>query len=127
MVFERTPRAELKKLEGPYFAQVLESRTPVQVENIETRELEYFFPILNYAECRQCHGDQGFVRGVAHFKVSIGGIYEQIAVARRILTALFVVMGVAIAAVMILSLNRVIVSPSNPVTRLGIWVRRSIR
>ena len=68
VVFQRTPRADFRRLDGQEFQQVLRSRTPVQVENTETRELEYFFPILNYAECRTCHGEQNFVRGVAHFR-----------------------------------------------------------
>jgi HPt (histidine-containing phosphotransfer) domain-containing protein/HAMP domain-containing protein len=116
-VFQRTPRAEFRRLDSEYLTEVLQTRTPHgPVENLERRELEYFFPILNYAECRTCHGEGEFVRGVAHFRISIAGIYEQIGLARNILIGLFAVTGIAIAVAMILSLHRAIISP---VLRIG--------
>ncbi len=121
--FGRTPRSKERTLESPYFQEVLRTNAPVNVENREAKELEYFFPILNTQDCRECHGYGGFIRGVAHFKISIEGIYDRIGSAGRLLSALFAVMSAAIALVLILSLNRVIIAPilgvGEAVTRVG--------
>jgi nitrogen fixation/metabolism regulation signal transduction histidine kinase len=121
--FERTPRTELRMLKSAQFDDAIKTSTPVIVENRKARELEYYFPIINSADCRQCHGYAGFIRGVAHFKISIAGIYDRIASAGRLLSALFAVMSVAIAGVLVLALNRVIIAPilgvGETVTRVG--------
>ena len=71
--FDRTPRVERAMIENPSFRAVLETNTPVQVESIEEQELEYYFPILNYKDCRGCHGDRPYIRGIAHFRISVAG------------------------------------------------------
>ena len=57
--FERTERPENMTIDNEYFQEVIITHTPVQVEHLPSREMEYYFPILNYAECRECHGGTG--------------------------------------------------------------------
>lgn len=109
--FERTPRVEPALLDSPDFRAVLASNTPVRAESSQSQELEYYFPILNYKECRGCHGDTPFIRGVAHFRISVAGVYEQIANARNTLGAIFLGIGVVLAGLLIYSVHRVVVAP----------------
>ena len=109
--FERTPRVDPVVLENPDFRAVLATNTPVRAESSQAQELEYYFPILNYKECRGCHGDTPFIRGVAHFRISVAGVYEQIATARNTLGAIFLAIGVVLAGLLIFSVHRVVVAP----------------
>lgn len=109
--FVQTPRLKKQIIKNKYFNSVLESNTPKQVEIPEKQELEYFFPILNYKECRTCHGDQGFIRGIAHYKVSISNVYDQIAITKKISTVLYTGTGGLIALFLIIILHRLVVSP----------------
>jgi HAMP domain-containing protein len=109
--FEPTERADLQMIDNTHFQEVLATNTPVDVESPKEQRFEYFFPILNYAECRSCHGDTGFIRGVAHYEVSTARIYEQITDARNTLTIFFVVSGVVIAFVLFIMLRRIIINP----------------
>jgi adenylate cyclase len=68
--FVPTPRVPVTHLSDPNFTKAVDTRLPVQVELTKDRALEYFFPIINTPDCRACHGYGGFVRGVAHFKLS---------------------------------------------------------
>ena len=109
--FEPTERAELRMIDNTHFKEVLATNTPVGVESPRERKFEYFFPILNYSECRSCHGDTGFIRGIAHYEVSTAGIYNQITEARNTLTIFFVVSGAVIAFVLFITLRRIIINP----------------
>ena len=109
--FEPTDRSTFRTIDSEGFAMVLESNTPATIEWTEDRILDYYFPILNYAECRTCHGYGGFVRGVAHYRVSTAGIYERINGARNTLTLFFVATGVLLAAVIIFILRRIVIRP----------------
>lgn len=110
-VFPRTERVERVVLDSPQFQEVLATNSPVKVESVEKKELEYFFPILNRRECRGCHGETPFIRGVAHFRISVADVYQQIADARTTLALIFLGIGAVIAGLLILSVHRVIVSP----------------
>ncbi len=109
--FEPTERAELRMIDNTYFQEVLSTNTPVSVESPKEQKFEYFFPILNYAECRSCHGDTGFIRGIAYYEVSTAGIYKQITDARNTLTIFFVASGVVIAFILFIMLRRIIINP----------------
>jgi signal transduction histidine kinase len=109
--FKQTPRAAVSRIDNPNFNRVAESHTPVTVRLFDSREMEYYFPILNRAECRGCHGESPFLRGVAHFKVSIAGIFNQIAAAGTILTILSSAIGLIIAVALIGTMQRVIIKP----------------
>ena len=111
VMFERTERNIKTMIDNPSFEKVLRTSTPLQVELLDSREMEYYFPILNFGECRTCHGGTGFIRGVAHFRVSLEGIYRQIGQARRNLTIFFVISGVVIALILILMMKRIIINP----------------
>jgi hypothetical protein len=86
----------------PNFTRSVETLQPIQVELTKERALEYFFPIINRPDCRVCHGYGGFVRGVAHFKLSIAGIFDQISSAANLLVGLFAAVGVAISGLLLL-------------------------
>lgn len=109
--FERTPRAGREVTEAPLFGQVIRTKEPARIESAAAQEVEYYFPILNLPDCRACHGDSGFVRGVAYFRLSVSSIYDQIRSARDLLALLQGSIGLAIASLLILLLRRVIVSP----------------
>jgi HPt (histidine-containing phosphotransfer) domain-containing protein/HAMP domain-containing protein len=119
--FERTSRIEAKNISSPAFEDVLQSNTPLTVSNVEEQRMEYYFPILNYQECRSCHGDDHFIRGVAYYRVSLAGIFARINNARENLTFYNLAVGAAVALLMILLMRRVIV---NPVLRIGQVVTR---
>ena len=111
VMFEPTERAQLRIIDNKYFDEVLATHTPVDVEIPLERKFEYYFPILNYAACRVCHGDTGFIRGVAHYEVSTERIYNQIARARNTLTVFFVASGLVIAVLLFTLLRRIIINP----------------
>ena len=119
-------------LDNPDFQRVLATNAPVRAESAQARELEYYFPILNYEDCRACHGERPFVRGVAHFRIPVAGVYEQIAIARKTLGAVFLAIGTVIAGLLIFSVHRTIVSPIlsigimqiNPLKERVLWVGR---
>jgi signal transduction histidine kinase len=119
--FQQTPRVDFKRMESSAFRQVLDSNTPLTVSSLEDQKMEYYFPMLNYAECRTCHGDDHFVRGVAYYRVSLAGVFDRIAATRNTLTLYNLAVGVAIALLMILLLRRVVL---NPVLRIGRVVSR---
>jgi HAMP domain-containing protein len=114
--FPRTPRTEKRMNENSTFKDVLTTNTPRQIESPQEQKMEYFFPIMNYAECRVCHGDKPFVRGVAHYQVSTAGIYRQIGDAGVLLSEFFVFVGILIAAGIIYLTQRIIL---RPVFRIG--------
>jgi class 3 adenylate cyclase len=114
ILFPKTDRVDRKILENPYFQLVLEKYRPIDNENSVTKEMEYFFPIRNEQECWQCHSDpaqSGSLRGIAHFKVSIAGIYQQIDNARNLLIMLFLTTGILIGIILIVLLRRMIIKP----------------
>ncbi len=111
ILFSETPRSEFKIIDDPNFQKVLESNTPRYVELLSSREIEYFFPILNLPECRSCHGTESFVRGVAHYKVSVEEIFNEINSSRNILTIFFLITGTVIAFILIWIMQRIVVKP----------------
>ncbi len=109
--FEVTERAEPRSINTEGFRKTLESNTPVAMASAEEQTFDFYFPILNYPECRECHGYGEFIRGVAHYEVSTAGIYRRIAGARNTLALFFVGSGLVIAAAMIVALRRTIINP----------------
>lgn len=110
-MFQRTERVPLKTIDNDSFREVLQSNSPKKVELRSSREMEYYFPILNVPDCRDCHGTDHFVRGVTHVRISTRSVYEQIRKATILLVAVFVVSGIVIAGVLILVLRRIIIRP----------------
>jgi HAMP domain-containing protein/HPt (histidine-containing phosphotransfer) domain-containing protein len=111
IVFEKTPRADFGMIDNPDFKTVLETNTPKHVELLSSREMEYFFPILNLPDCRACHGTESFIRGVAHYKVSVDEIFIQITNARNVLTVFFLITGIFIAVILIRMMQRIVLKP----------------
>lgn len=123
MTFEKTPRAEKTMLDNPAFVKVLQSNVPVDVKLEDSQEIEYYYPILNYSECNVCHGEQPFIRGIAHFKVSLAYVYNKIKEASINLTIFFVLIGIISGLLLIFTNQRVIIKPllsiGNTVSMVG--------
>ena len=111
MEFGTTERAPLRTMSGPNFDRVLDTNSPVYIESPDERKVEYFFPILNVAQCRTCHGYGGFIRGVAHYEVSTERIYNRITTVRNTLTIFFLATGAFLAAILIFLLRGIILKP----------------
>jgi len=120
-MFSLTERVALRTIDNEVFEGVLRSNTPTLVESIENQTAEYYFPILNYAECRVCHGTTEFIRGVAYFRVSTARIYDELARTRNTLTLFFVGAGVVLAGMIIFMLRRIVL---RPVLLIGATVNR---
>ncbi|MDA3809714.1 MAG: HAMP domain-containing protein [Spirochaetaceae bacterium] len=107
--FDYTDRSEDMMINNDAFQMVLQSNTPLVRELKDTQEMEYFFPILNYAECRVCHGDENFIRGVSHFKISIKNIYDKVNFARIVLTVFFIIIGILLFFILLYLLRKLII------------------
>ena len=116
VMFDSTPRREESLINSAGFQTVLKNKTPVIIRNDELREMEYLFPILNYADCRVCHGEEEFIRGVSHFRISLAGVFDQVNRAGTTLAAFFVTVGVILFAWILFLLRRIIILP---VLRIG--------
>lgn len=110
-VFEVTERVPLATINTPDFQRVIETNTPVLAESMDERRVDYYFPILNYAECRVCHGTDEFIRGVAHFRVSTARVFDQISSTQTTLTIFFVGTGIVIAALIVFLLRGIVLGP----------------
>ena len=108
--FDYTDRTETMMVDNDAFQMVIKTNTPIVRELTESKEMEYFFPILNYKECRACHGDEKFIRGVSHFKISIENIYDKVNFARLVLTAFFVAIGIVIFFLLIYLIRRLVIT-----------------
>lgn len=118
--FKKTDRLPLETIDSVHFRRVLETNTPARVDLKNTREIEYYFPILNAPDCRRCHGSDHLIRGVAYFRMSTVSVYEQIQRSNMLLIGVFVVAGVIIGIVLSMFLKRVIVKP---LLSIGLTVR----
>ena len=116
IMFDQTPRTETRSITGDGFNRTLKFKTPVVIRNDEAMEMEYFFPILNYADCRVCHGTDQFVRGVSHFRISLAGVFGQVNRAAVMLTGYFITVGIILFAWIFVLVRRTIVTP---VLRIG--------
>jgi len=110
-VFKKTERQEHKTFDNDHFRDVLDTSVPKRVELRNMREMEYYFPILNVPDCRVCHGTDHFIRGVAYFRISTQGVFDQIRNANLLLTGVFVIAGILISTVLVLFLGRAVISP----------------
>lgn len=110
-VFERTPRMARAVMANSDFRSVLESNTPRQVESVADRTMKFYSPILNFSQCRECHGESPFIRGVAVYEVSTAGAYDRINRTGVYIALVLAGMGGAIALLLIALMSRIVVSP----------------
>ena len=111
IIFRDTPRTDKVIIDNPSFQDVLRTHTPVVNLDRAKQEMEYFFPILNFAECRSCHGDTSFIRGVSHFRISLDGIYDQVRQAGLFLSLFFTSVGLFLFLWLLIMLRRIIIRP----------------
>lgn len=109
--FSRTARRQGPALTGGTLEQVVTFNTPRVIESLDEERLEYYFPILNYQECRACHGSDHFVRGVAYYEVSLASIFDRIGSARNTLLLFYVILGAAVATAIVTLMQRIVVGP----------------
>ncbi len=109
--FSETPRLDSRTLQNATFDEVVATNTPRQVENLADQRLQYYFPILNYEECRSCHGTSDFVQGVAVFELSLADVFGRINSARNNLIAFYVFIGIVISGLLIQLMQRIVVRP----------------
>jgi signal transduction histidine kinase len=114
--FSPTPRLEGEMIDKPGFKEVLSFKTPVVILDEASEEMEYFFPILNHADCQACHGEDHFIRGISHFRISLSDIYQKVGSARTMLTLFFSAVGLFLFVGIIILLRRIII---NPVKAIG--------
>lgn len=121
-MFDKTDRIDNKIITNEYFQKVLKTNTPQINELPDSRELEYYFPILNYNDCRVCHGDEEFIRGIAHFKISLDSVYNQFnnSIIRNII--IFAIIGCLITLLLILLIKRSVLTPLNMIGEVVIDV-----
>ena len=100
------------------FDETVTFNTPRIVEDLDAQQLEYYFPILNYAECRQCHGTDHFVRGVAYYDVSLDSVFDRIGNARNTLLVLYLSMTAAIALALVTLMQRIVIVPIRSIGRV---------
>ena len=110
-MFMETPRIEYKSIDNDNFQKVLDSNAPGRMELKNPRAIEYYFPVLNVPECRECHGSDHFIRGVSYFRLSTADVYDQIRQANIILVAIFIIAGLIIGFILLTFLKRVIITP----------------
>ncbi|MDT8299821.1 MAG: hypothetical protein RQ801_16040, partial [Spirochaetaceae bacterium] len=111
VMFDSTPRRDENLIDSAGFQTVLNNKTPVIIRNDELREMEYLFPILNYADCRVCHGTEEFIRGVSHFRISLAGVFDQVNRAGTTLAVFFVTVGAILFVWILFLLRRIIILP----------------
>lgn len=111
IAFEPTERVPEAMIENPNFQRVVATNRPVLTESVEEQRVDYFFPVLNYAECRVCHGTDEFIRGVAYFQVSTARVFGQITETRNTLSFFFTVTGIVLAAVIVFLMRRIVLQP----------------
>jgi len=114
ITFDKTERVSMLMRDNPSFSQVVSSGRAVIKELVPEREMEYYFPIRNERACWECHGsvdDSGPIRGIAHFNISIAGIYKQISNARSLLVIFLTVSVVIFAIFLLIAFRRVVLKP----------------
>ena len=109
--FDKTPRIDLKTNSMKVFQEVVRTNTPIHVEDLEQKTMEYYFPILNYADCRQCHGTDHFVRGVAYYNISLERTFSSITNSRNTLIVFFLIAGLTVALLLIFMMQAIIINP----------------
>jgi len=109
--FELTERLPRETISNASFDRAVETSTPELVESLDEQRVDYYFPILNYADCRVCHGNEEFIRGVAHFQVSTARVFDQISMTQTTLTLFFVGTGIVLAVVIVLLMRGIVLDP----------------
>jgi adenylate cyclase len=141
IVFPKTPRMDKTILSDANFQKVLATNSPIEfIDFDERKNIEYFYPILNNDErCKACHGDPSkqdvsFVRGIAHFTISVEAVFNRINRATLELTLFFAGIGAVFTVLLVFFMRGLIILPLNrigkAVTEIGegnLEVRVSIR
>jgi adenylate cyclase len=118
ITFSKTPRLEKNIFNDANFQKVLGTSSPLEYRDLDKQKhIEYFYPILNNDNrCKACHGDPAtgqvaFVRGVAHFTISVERTLDQINAATLSLTLLFAALGIGFTVILIFFMRGLIIRP----------------
>ena len=104
--------------ESPLFRRAVESGLPQIEENIEERRLEFFFPLLNTADCRVCHGDDNDIRGIIYYQVSLEGMFNQINNGRTWLLLFLLISCLVVVIVLFILTQQVVVHPLQSLSKV---------
>lgn len=74
-------------------------------------ELDTYVPIPNLQECQKCHGSDHELRGVAHLRISLAPIHQQIDRDRTFLILFFAAVGAVLLGITFWQLRRLIIGP----------------
>lgn len=118
IIFSKTPRLTKNIFNDPNFQKVLETSSPLENRDLEKeKRIEYFYPILNNDNrCKACHGDPAsgdvsFVRGVAHFTISVKNTIDQINRTTLLFSLFFAGIAVGFAVILIIFMRGLILRP----------------
>lgn len=89
----------------------LTSFSLVQNDLMDTHSVEHYFPIFNQASCMVCHNDDHSIRGVAHIRMNIDSVYNEIEKNRNFLFLFFGSLMIFLFLVLILMLRSMVVKP----------------
>lgn len=117
ITFEKTPRIADGRTEyekehvDKDVKSVMKTGTLMQEFYEKARELEYYYPVSNRAECRFCHGNDFPYRGVIGYRMSLAGTYTQISNSRDIIVMFFSSITIFLILVLIFLIRNLIISP----------------
>ena len=101
------------RISHPLFTQAVETMKPQHFYEMvgDGRVLTLFRPLLNQAECQDCHGEDHEVRGVVRVSLGLERLDAELRSSRnrQVIVALLIILGV-IAAVMVF-MGRVVLRP----------------
>ncbi len=75
--FPLTARRTNEPSSAPVLRETVQAAKPRTVVLGKEGRIEYWYPLLNFVECRQCHGGSPFVRGVLHLSASTAAIRKR--------------------------------------------------
>ncbi|MGA2142794.1 MAG: adenylate/guanylate cyclase domain-containing protein, partial [Brevinematales bacterium] len=82
----------------------------------KTRELEYYYPVLNLEECMRCHGSEFSYRGVIGYRLSLADTYSQIFMAGNVIILFFSSVALFLILILAAIFRSLII---NPVKKIG--------
>ncbi len=94
-----------------YFKKVMETASPLTVQNFKKREVEYFFPIPNERPMWKEISGENKTAAIIYFKVSIDTIYKQIKRSLVTTAISFSFFGLLFGVFLILQLGKTVVLP----------------
>ena len=97
--------------ENVHFQKALDTEDSVSAMLSDSREMEYYFPILNAEECFECHGSEEKIRAVEYFRISFADQFQHIDRMTLISIGALILIAVLSGYMLVLFARRIIVKP----------------